>query len=161
MRVYTNADWGGDKDDSKSISGYTIYLGNSLVDWTSKAQPSVATSRMEAEIIALNKGVKNALWMKDLLEEMRINQKIKIFCDNKAAIDFCENKRGKRPDSRHIRIKYHHTKDEYEKGEFELLYIESKENKSDIMTKKLDRSTFHNKVIKLNVIDGITSMGEC
>ncbi|XP_059077856.1 uncharacterized mitochondrial protein AtMg00810-like [Cryptomeria japonica] len=36
LRAYTNVDWAGDKDDSKSTSGGAFLLGNNLVSWLSK-----------------------------------------------------------------------------------------------------------------------------
>ena len=49
---YTNADWVGSIDDRKSTSGATLYLGDCLVSWSSKKQPSVSLSTTEAEYIA-------------------------------------------------------------------------------------------------------------
>ena len=40
--AYTDADWEGSIDDRKSTSGATLYLGDCLVSWSSKKQPSVS-----------------------------------------------------------------------------------------------------------------------
>lgn len=50
---YTDADWGGNNDNSKSTSGSAFILGNNLVSWSSKADETVATSTTYAEYIAL------------------------------------------------------------------------------------------------------------
>ena len=39
---YSDADWGSNKDDRKSISGYTFLIGGSPVAWSSKKQATVA-----------------------------------------------------------------------------------------------------------------------
>ena len=49
---YTDANWVGSIDDRKSTSGATLYLGDCLVSWSSKKQPSVSLSTTEAEYIA-------------------------------------------------------------------------------------------------------------
>lgn len=36
LKVYSNADWVSAKTDRKSISGYAIYLGGTLIAWNSK-----------------------------------------------------------------------------------------------------------------------------
>ena len=36
LNAYTDADWGGNIDDSKSTSGGALFLGRRLVTWTSK-----------------------------------------------------------------------------------------------------------------------------
>ena len=41
--AYCDADWGGDKTDRKSTTGYCVYLdGVNLVSWNTKKQPTVA-----------------------------------------------------------------------------------------------------------------------
>ena len=45
---YIDADWAGSIDDRKSISGATLYLGDCLVSWSSKKQPSVFLSTTKA-----------------------------------------------------------------------------------------------------------------
>ena len=42
--VYTDVDWVESIDDRKSTSGVTLYLGDCLVSWSSKKQPSVSLS---------------------------------------------------------------------------------------------------------------------
>lgn len=63
LMIYSDADWASAKTDRKSISGYAIYLGSTLVVWNSKRQQCVALSTMEAEMIALCKGLKTAKWI--------------------------------------------------------------------------------------------------
>ena len=36
--AYTDADWAGDRDGRKSISGYFTFVGGNLVTWKSKKQ---------------------------------------------------------------------------------------------------------------------------
>ncbi|XP_071713106.1 uncharacterized mitochondrial protein AtMg00810-like [Rutidosis leptorrhynchoides] len=47
--AYTDADWGGCPDSHRSTSGYCIYLGDNLISWSSKRQPTVSHSSEEAE----------------------------------------------------------------------------------------------------------------
>lgn len=45
----SDADWAGNKDDYSSTSAYLVYLGRSLVSWSSKKEQAVARSSTEAE----------------------------------------------------------------------------------------------------------------
>ena len=67
--VYTNSDWAGNPQDRKSISGYIFFLG-APVSWKSKRQAIIATSTTEAEFSADLKVSKQALWLRQLVEDI-------------------------------------------------------------------------------------------
>jgi hypothetical protein len=53
LTAYTYADYGADRMDWKSRSGYVLYFNNGHVAWGSKKQSSVATSTTHPKYIAL------------------------------------------------------------------------------------------------------------
>ena len=85
---FCDADWAGDTNDRKSVSGYLFQLNGCSVCWRSKKQPCVALSTPEAEYIALSAAVQEALWMEQLLIDLNVNIKtpMTIYEDNKVAI---------------------------------------------------------------------------
>src|ERR1700678_3294264 len=50
--TYSDADWGSDQNDRKSISGYVFIMSAGPISWQSKKQPTIALSSMEAEYMA-------------------------------------------------------------------------------------------------------------
>jgi len=50
---YTAADWEGSIHDRKSTSGVVLYLGDCLVSWSRKKQPSISLSIAKAEYIVV------------------------------------------------------------------------------------------------------------
>lgn len=124
--AYADADWGSDKNDRKSISGYVIKVFGKTVSWSSKKQTSVSKSSTEAEYVALAYAMCEGLWLQTLLQELNVNcaNATIISEDNtsckKIAEEPTESKRLK-----HVNVSYHFTLDEIEKGNYKLKYIQS------------------------------------
>ena len=67
---YTDADWAGDQDTRRSTSGFVFNLGSGAISWSSKRQPTVALSSCEAEYMGQTQAVKEAVWLKSLLDQL-------------------------------------------------------------------------------------------
>jgi hypothetical protein len=105
FKGYTDSDWAGClgplEDRRKSTSGYVWMMSQGAVSWSSKLQSTIATSSMEAEVIASNHSGKEGIWLRKLLWELRhFFQKHRgdhpiltttLFCDNTGAITIASN----------------------------------------------------------------------
>ena len=58
--------------DRRSTSGYCTFLGGNLVTWRSKNQNVVARSSAEVEFRVMAQGVSQLLWLKIVLEDLKI-----------------------------------------------------------------------------------------
>ena len=71
---YSDSDWAGNSDDSKSTSGFVFFLGNTAFTWSSKKQPIVTLSTCEAEYVAATSCVCHVIWLRSILKELHMAQ---------------------------------------------------------------------------------------
>ncbi|XP_066323508.1 uncharacterized mitochondrial protein AtMg00810-like [Miscanthus floridulus] len=88
LKAYSDADWGGCPDTRRSTSGYYVFLGDSLVSWSSKRQPTVSRSSAEAEYRTVANATAECCWLRNLLQELHvpIRKATVIYCDNVSAL---------------------------------------------------------------------------
>ncbi|XP_031259009.1 uncharacterized protein LOC116117099 [Pistacia vera] len=72
LRAYSDADHGSDPTDRKSITGFCIFLGDSLISWKSKKQSIVSQSSTEVEYRAMASTTKEIVWLHWLLADMGV-----------------------------------------------------------------------------------------
>ncbi|KAH9110398.1 hypothetical protein AeMF1_014782, partial [Aphanomyces euteiches] len=88
---YCDADLGS-AADRKSQTGYIFLLGDNPVSWRSVKQTLVAASTVEAEYIALNSAVSEALYLQQLLHQLKVPTKlVTLFEDNMGVIHLAKN----------------------------------------------------------------------
>lgn len=68
--AYYDADYAGCPDTRHSSSGYCVFLGNNLISWSSKRQPTLSRSSAEAEYRAIGNVVAATYWLRNLLLEI-------------------------------------------------------------------------------------------
>ena len=132
-----------------------------LVTWRSKKQSVVARSSAKAEYRALAQSICEGMWLRRLLDELRISTKdsMKVFCENLAAISITKNP-VHRDRTKHVELDRHFIKEKAEERILNLICIPTHLQAADILTKALPRIKFEELTSKLEMID-IYSQGEC
>ncbi|XP_023745073.1 uncharacterized mitochondrial protein AtMg00810-like [Lactuca sativa] len=67
---YSDSSHNADEDDGRSTTGHVFYLGKSPITWCSQKQDTVGLSSCEAEYMAASVASCQAVWLKDLIEEV-------------------------------------------------------------------------------------------
>ncbi|KAJ1254455.1 hypothetical protein BS78_K061300 [Paspalum vaginatum] len=142
LRVYSDAAFVGCPLERKSTSSTYQFLGSSLVSWSSRKQSSVATSTTEAEYIAAASCNSQLLWTKSTLSDFGLSfKKIPLLVDSTSAISVAKNP-VLYSRTKHIDVRFHFLRDHYEKGDVDLIHVETENQLADIFTKPLDLSVF-------------------
>jgi len=154
MKVYTNADYVGLIVDRRSTTGYCIFLGGNLVTWRSKKQNVVARSSAEAEFRVMAQGVCELLWMKIILDDLKIKYEasMSLACDNKSVISTAHNL-VQHDRTKHVEIDRHFIKEKLDNGLIATEYIPSRLQLVDIFTKGLPTKQVEDLTCKLGMID--------
>ncbi|KAF8689774.1 Reverse transcriptase (RNA-dependent DNA polymerase), partial [Rhizoctonia solani] len=140
---YSDADWGSNLIDRKSISGHVFMLGGTAVSWSAKKQATVALSTMEAKYMALLHACTQALWMQQFFEELYLyaDAPTLILSDNLAALTLSVKSQF-HGQSKHINIQHHFMHDIIKKQKVTTLYVPSNKNLADAFTKALPAPQF-------------------
>ena len=143
MVAYSDADWAGCPDTHRSTSGYTVYLGDSLISWSSKRQATVSRSSAEAEYRAVANAVAECCWVRQLLAELFIPmpKASVVFCDNISSVYMPSNPVHHRR-TKHIELDIHFVREQVALGKLRVLHVPTKQQFADVLTKGLPTTAF-------------------
>ncbi|KAM2808794.1 hypothetical protein PS2_043635 [Malus domestica] len=153
---YTDSDLAGDLDERKSTGGYIFMMKGGAVSWKSAKQTIVSTSTMEAEFVACFEGMKQAVWLRNFVAEMKIVDSVKrplrMFCDNSAAVFFSKNNK-RTSASRLMDVKFLKVREMVKKGEIEIQFLSTNLMIADPLTKALPNNVFKGHVVRMGVLE--------
>ena len=137
---HSDANFANNELDHRSLTDYILKIGNVAVTWNTRKQPTVALSTMEAEYMAVAAATHEAIWLRQLVSELRINTigPTPIHVDNRAAIKLTKDSKF-HTRAKHIDIKHHYVRDMIKDRDIVIVSCASKENLADVFTKSLSR----------------------
>jgi len=154
---FSDSDYAKDISTRKSVSGYVVFLNNSLVTAKSKMQECITLSVTEAELIALVNCIQEMIYLKNLIESMGLRVKVpmKANVDNKGVRDLVNNWNiGGR--TRHVAVRINFLRELKEGGIVEVNWVRSIDSLSDILTKNLPIALFDKHAKSIRVGNWIT-----
>jgi hypothetical protein len=144
LEGYSDANWISDVAELYATSGYVFTLGGAVVSWRSCKQTILMRSTMEAELAALDTSTVEADWLRELLMDLPIVEKllptILMNCDTQTVIVKVDSSTDNMKSSRHIKRRLKCVRKIRNSGVITLDYIHTERNLADPFTKGLSRN---------------------
>ncbi|KAL2333662.1 hypothetical protein Fmac_014875 [Flemingia macrophylla] len=156
---FSDVDWATSVNDRKSMAGQCVFLGETLVSWSSKKQKVVSRSSTESEYRALADLAAEIAWTRSLLNELKLPllRKPTLWCDNLSAKALASNP-VMHARSKHIEIDVHYIRDQVLQNKIVIAYVPSTDQVADCLTKALTHTRFNQLRDKLGVTPSPTSL---
>ncbi|XP_042019082.1 secreted RxLR effector protein 161-like [Salvia splendens] len=139
---FCDSDYASNRDNRRSQTGYVFTLNGTAISWKSGLQHVVALSTTEAEYMAMTEAVKEAIWLKGILEDFGEKQDtVEINCDSSSALCLAKHQVFHER-SKHIDVRMHFIRDEIQRGEVKMVKISTEHNAADMLTKPLPAMKF-------------------
>lgn len=135
----------------KSTSSFCDFLGDSLINQSSKEQPNVARSSVEEMYQALDALTSELLQLKQLLFGFEVTpDNSKGFCDSQSAIQLASNPIA-HDKSKYINIDCHYIREHVASGFLKLIHVLSQHQLADPLTKALPKQLFISLISQLGL----------
>ena len=94
------------------------------------------------------------LWLKQLVGEIGVKEEMpmKMYCDNKAAINISHNP-VHHVRTKHVEVDKHFIKEKVEDGTICMVYVPTNKQVADVLTKRLSRRSFKQLINKLGMFN--------
>lgn len=137
-----DADWGACLDTKRLVTGFCIFLGETLISWKSKKQLTVSRSTAEVEYRGLANVTSELVWLAQILKDLHVSHldPAIVYCNNQDVIAIATNPTFHEL-TKHIEIDCHFVRDKINIGFLKLLPIRSQSQLADMFTKALSSST--------------------
>lgn len=134
IQAYSDSHWATCFISRKSVTGFFITLGGSLISWKSKKQPTVSLSSTEAEYRALRITVAEITWLVRLLNDMGVHviSPLPLLCDSKSSISIA-NYPVAHEHTKHIELDCHFVGEKLATGLISLHHVPTTAQLADIL----------------------------
>ncbi|GJZ78949.1 retrovirus-related pol polyprotein from transposon TNT 1-94, partial [Tanacetum coccineum] len=118
---FVDSDYAKDSDKGRSITGYTFLVQGCVVTWKATLQHVVALSTIEAEYMALTEAMKEAIWLRGLLEELGLELNTVVVNYDNQGTNYLSRNHVFHERTKHINVRYHFIREVLEANTVKVL----------------------------------------
>ncbi|XP_021897495.1 uncharacterized protein LOC110814369 [Carica papaya] len=154
IKAFSDADWGTCPDTRRSLTGFCVFLGSSLVSWKLKKQQVVSRSSAEAEYRSMANTTCEIVWTLKLLRDLKVQHQgpALLYCDNQAALHIASNPMYHER-TKHIELDCYFVREKIQDGTMKTMHISTRNQLADLMIKALHPAQFANLLSKMGTIN--------
>lgn len=138
----------------RSTTGFCIFIGDCLISWCTKKQPTISRSSTEAEYRALAVTRSEITWLQYLLLDFQVpqSQPAFIYRDNHSAIHIANNP-TLHERTKHIELDFHFIGEKINQSKIRLSPVSSSLQFADAFTKPLSSTILSSHIVKMSIHD--------
>lgn len=140
---YSDADLAGDYPSARTTMGHMLKIGQyGTIAATCGLERKIMTSTVHAETYAFHSMTKNALWVKELMYELKMGglEPTPLFTDNEGVVKH-STKAVNHTKAKHFRIAQAFIRQQQDNEVIDAGHVGSQNNPADMFTKPLNRVT--------------------
>lgn len=151
---WSDADWAADVDQRQSVAAFVCTINGVAVSWACKLMPTVCLSSTESEYGALTRAGKEAVSARVTMKDLHKFEEgpTRVYSDSQSAIALSLNARF-HARTRHIEVSHHFIHHLVSTQQVELIYVNTEDNLSDLLTKGLLRERHEKLMTRLGLLD--------
>jgi hypothetical protein len=143
IALYTDASFNSCSETGRSHSGWVVTVNDQPMLWSSQRQTLVTTSSTYAEVVACSDGIKDLMYVRDIISEFsEVEYPMIVHQDNIATIRILDNPVNNGI-TKYIAVKYFWIRELLENNTIKLQHISGAINPADFLTKPLGGEAFH------------------
>ncbi|GKC25959.1 ribonuclease H-like domain-containing protein, partial [Tanacetum coccineum] len=131
-------DWAKCPKTRKSVTGFCVFLGKTLVSWKSKKQATISKSSSEAEYRSMSSASCEVVWLGNMLHNIGLKglYPVELCCDNSSAIQIAANPVFHER-TKHFELDVHFVREKVLAGVIKTVKVSSNMQTADVFTKCL------------------------